>query len=67
MDHFRSYWRPGLFNREMTFGSEDSRDDMANRAQTFIREQLKTPEQEILDRKTADELEKMVKFALEDG
>jgi trimethylamine--corrinoid protein Co-methyltransferase len=67
MAHFRAYWRPGLFNRELTFGSQDARNDIAGRAQACIREHLESAEQEILDRKTADELEKMVKSALEDG
>ena len=67
MAHFRAYWRPGLFNRELAFGSQDARNDIAGRAQACIREYLESPEQEILDRKTADELERMVKSALEDG
>ena len=67
MAHFRAYRRPKLFNRELTFGSQDARNDIAGRAQACIREHLESPEQEILDRKTADELEKMVKSALDDG
>lgn len=66
MAHFRAYWRPGLFNRKLTFGSQDARNDIARRAQAYIREHLETPEQEILDRKTANELEKMVKFEIMD-
>jgi trimethylamine:corrinoid methyltransferase-like protein len=66
MDHFRAYWRPGLFNRDMTFGNEDSAGDIAARAQSFIREHLAKEEPDILDEKLASELEKMVQAAIED-
>lgn len=61
--HFRSYWLPRLFNRESAFSSQDASNDITRRAQACIREHLKAPEPEILDRKTAHELERMVKSA----